>query len=154
MHIYRIERDKYASDVLSGRGAAVAGARWNHIQTPAVYCADSRALAILEILVHLRKVTLIPHDRFIFTMMVPDDQLLAVNTSDLPNGWNQIPESSSAAKDLFQDLCVKPDRLGLSVPSVVVPQERNLVLNPRCSFFRDVIQVLSQDRLSVDKRLL
>lgn len=153
MKIYRIERDKYAADVLSGRGASIAGGRWNRVQTPAVYCAESRALTILEMLVHLRKINLFPEDRLIFTLVIPDDQILRVEGSDLPDGWNRIPESSMSAKDLFQDLCVTPDRLAMMVPSVVVPQEANLVLNPACSFFKDFVQVVNQVQLSLDKRL-
>lgn len=154
MKIFRIEREKYAADLLSGRGASLAGGRWNRVHTPAVYCAESRALSILEMLVHLRRINLLPEDRMIFTLMVPEDKIVRVDGSDLPDGWNRIPESSITTKDLFQDLCVTPDRLAMMVPSVVVPEETNLVLNPACSFFKDHVQVLSQDRLSLDKRLL
>ncbi|MDO3376533.1 RES family NAD+ phosphorylase [Geoalkalibacter halelectricus] len=52
MQAFRITRAQYASD-LSGEGAALFGGRWNPRGLPLLYCANSTALAALEVFVHI-----------------------------------------------------------------------------------------------------
>jgi len=47
---YRLSSGRYPAN--SGAGAALHGGRWNPPGIPAIYCADNRSLAALEILVH------------------------------------------------------------------------------------------------------
>lgn len=57
MKVYRLARRKYKIE-LSGKGAAKSGNRWNSKGTEVIYCADSRALAVAEVVVHLSLATL------------------------------------------------------------------------------------------------
>jgi RES domain-containing protein len=74
MRVFRIEREKYLESTLKGIGAAMTdGYRWNSINTYLVYTADSRALATLEVSVHLDLSEDLPIDRFYVEIEIPDD---------------------------------------------------------------------------------
>ena len=74
MKVYRIEREKYLSTTLKGLGAAkTEGYRWNSLNTYLVYTAESRALATLEVSVHLDLAEDLPTDRWFVEIEIPDD---------------------------------------------------------------------------------
>jgi RES domain-containing protein len=89
MIVYRIEREKYLDATLLGFGAAMSkGFRWNSFNTRLVYTAQSRALATLEISVHLDFSEDLPTDRFYVEIEIPDDlTVLEVHLKDLPEDW-------------------------------------------------------------------
>ena len=85
MLLYRISSPQYAGD-LSGNGAKLYGGRWNEKGTAIVYLASTRAMAMVELLVHLRPDDL---DR-LFTITVfevPDDKVFKVDTGLLPTNF-------------------------------------------------------------------
>lgn len=53
LRAFHLHKARYADQAFSGQGARLAGGRWNRPGTPMVYCAESLALATLEILVNL-----------------------------------------------------------------------------------------------------
>ncbi len=127
MRAWRLTRAAYASDPLSGRGAAMAGNRWNSPGTRVAYAATSRALAALEMLVHVTRET-VPPDMVFVPVDVPDR--LVREATGLPGDWADLPYGPNGRG--FGDRWVADGRsLGLLVPSVVVPAERNLLINPR-----------------------
>jgi RES domain-containing protein len=107
--------------------ACGAGGRWNPPGIAAVYLAESRALAALEILVHAPRETLALEWRVIPVDM-PDEWIEPARA--LPDGWRDQP-SSTAARRYGAMWLGKERAVGLVLPSVVVPQERNLLFNPR-----------------------
>ena len=97
MEVYRLSREKFAGN-LSGKGAAISGARWNSIGIEMIYTAANRSLAMAEVAVHLTMATL-PNDFMMLTIHVPDDvsmQKLAVD--DLPDNWSNFPHISATQK--------------------------------------------------------
>lgn len=70
MRVYRLARQKYVDD-LSGTGAALFGYRWNSKGVKMVYTAQSRALAMAEVAVHLSLISL-PEDYMMITLELPD----------------------------------------------------------------------------------
>lgn len=134
LHFWRIAPDtpEYTADDLSGRGAERAGGRWNARGTPLVYASASRALACLETVVHLGGGLALPLNRYLVRLEVPADLWAARTVADAATlvGWDALP----------------PGRVSISwgtawmhggasavaeVPSVVVPEESNLLLNPQ-----------------------
>jgi len=91
-----------------------------------VYTAGSRSLAILEILAHLTKSA--PLDNYVLYRVECDDALVQI-LNDLPPGWNAEPPSvaSQSIGDAWVRSATHPV---LSVPSAIVPEERNYLLNP------------------------
>ena len=75
MKVYRIEREKYLDTTLQGVGAALTeGYRWNSLNTYLVYTAESRALATLEVSVHLDFLEDLPKDRFYVEIEIPEEK--------------------------------------------------------------------------------
>jgi RES domain-containing protein len=150
MEVYRLSRAMYASP-LSGKGAALKGARWNSVGVELIYTAANRSLAMAEVAVHLTLATL-PDDYVMMTLFVPDDiSLKKVNMADLPDGWNVFPHPLATKKmgDQFvaaNKFCV------LQVPSSVTQGDYNLLINPAHPHFKR-IQVLEMMKFPFDKRL-
>ncbi len=131
--LWRIGADTSAhqADDLTGKGAEVTGGRWNAKGTPVVYTSESRALACMETLVHLNAGGL-PLNRYLVAIEVPDGVWSAAETLDassLPVGWDAEPpgQVSLAAGTAW----LKSNRSALLLaPSVIVPEEFNILINP------------------------
>ncbi len=78
MEVFRLTRKKFPIE-LSGKGASISGARWNSKGTEIVYCAQSRALAMAEVVVHL-SLAVVPKDFVMLTIIIPED--IIVNELD------------------------------------------------------------------------
>lgn len=149
MRAWRLTRADYASDPLSGRGAAIAGNRWNSPGTRVAYAASSRALAALEMLVHVTRET-VPPDLVFVPVDLPDR--LVVEATGIPGDWADLPYGSNALR--FGDRWSAERRsLGLLVPSVVVPAERNVLINPLHQAFARV-RVGPVEPFAFDERLV
>jgi RES domain-containing protein len=149
MRVWRLTRAVYASDPLSGRGAAIAGNRWNSPGTRVAYAASSRALAALEMLVHVTRET-VPADLVFVPIDLPNR--LVREATGLPGDWADLPYGPNARR--FGDRWVREGRsLGLLVPSLVVPAERNVLINPRHRAFGRV-RVGSAEPFAFDRRLI
>jgi RES domain-containing protein len=133
--LWRIATDTplYTSDDLSGKGAELTGGRWNRKGSAVVHTSTSIALACMETVVHLGAATL-PLNRFLVRVDVPDDvwaMRKRSTASALPVGWTAAP-SGRVSHD-FGEAWLK-DILGtalLEVPSVIVPEEYNILIDPR-----------------------
>jgi RES domain-containing protein len=127
MELYRLGSCKYSSDV-SGEGSRLYGGRWNTVGVSAVYFATSRALAVLEVLVHLPP-ALLP-DNFCMSVFELDSAVFEIQEKQLPNGWNTFPflkQVQLIGNNFFKT----GDYLMLKVPSAVVSGDYNYVVNPK-----------------------
>jgi len=130
--VWRIATDTpaYEAHDLSGKGAELHGGRWNRPGRAAVYAATSIALACLETIVHLNQGGL-PLNRFLVRVDVPDDIWEARQVhlaADLPVGWSAIPEGR-VSLDTGQHWLDERNAALLLVPSVIVPEELNVLIN-------------------------
>lgn len=127
--VYRLVRAKYAAPpaLLSGEGAALAGGRWNAKGTRVVYASSHLSLAALEALVHAPS---LPTDLRVVEIDVPSALARTRwDVSDLPADWRDFP-APAAAQALGTAWLAAGRDLAVWVPSVVVPEEWNLLLNP------------------------
>jgi len=131
MKVYRIERRKNLENPLSGLGASRAqGNRWNSLGTELVYTSESRALATLEIVVHLDLSEDLPTDRYYVQIEIPDDiTILEVDSKDLPTDWDAKPPSVFT-QSIGDEFRAGNEAAVLKVPSSIVPQEYNYLINP------------------------
>ena len=114
---------------MNGEGAWLHGGRWNPPGLHAVYLAESRALAALEIIVHApREVWSL--DWRVIEVEVPDELIQAVSIADLPAAWQALP-SSLTAQNFGAAWLRARKALAIRLPSVVMPEEYTLMLNPR-----------------------
>lgn len=119
MRLWRLCRRPFAD--LSGEGARIHGGRWNSPGRPVVYLAAEASLAVLEVRVHLdMPLELLPPDYVLLSVEAPDD--LAGEVAD------KEPEDSAAFGDAWLSEVRSPL---LRVPSVIVPECHNILLNPR-----------------------
>jgi RES domain-containing protein len=148
MRCYRIVKPTYAATALSGEGARLYGGRWNPPGFRCVYAAGSRALAVLELLVHLSPQTRGMAFRLL-EIEVPDE-LMAPSVTP-PSGWDGHPAGNESQDHGLQWL--KRGKHGaLRVPSVVIPQEHNVLLNPDHPGFKR-IAVVGESKFQLDLRL-
>lgn len=115
---------KAAFTALDGEGARLYGGRWNAPGRPMVYTAASPSLAVLEVLVHLDlPPELLPDDYRLLAIDIPDGAPVE-RLEDTPAD----PDDCLALGEAFLD---RAAALVLLVPSVVVPQEHNALINVR-----------------------
>lgn len=125
---WRVVRRQYARTAFDGEGARRAGGRFNSRGTAVVYAADSLALAILEVAVHLPTYRALG-DRLAFRLEFEHHLVETVDASVLPGDWRATPPGRRS--QLIGDLWVREQRTAvLDVPSVIVPGARNFLLNP------------------------
>lgn len=128
MLVWRLARSVYPA--LDGEGARLSGGRWNGPGTPVVYTAGSLSLAALEQLVHLNPSRL-PEDLVAYGVEIPDAlQVEQVAASSLPEGWDRRAEVPTLRR-IGQTWAEKEEAAILNVPSAVIPEERNYLINPR-----------------------
>jgi len=135
MIVFRITTVKYVDD-LSGRGAEKAGGRWNQRGYPVLYTCQSRALAAMELAVHITLST-IEHDYRILTIEVPDHPVYIYPEEQLPGNWKQFPfpQSTQLIGTKWLSAC---EYLIMKVPSVVIEGDYNYLINPLHPLFRDI----------------
>ena len=126
---WRIVKAKHANSAFDGEGARIAGGRWNRIGIPMIYTADSLALAILEITVHLSKEDLL--QKYYVHMSVQFDSTLVtlLDLAEIPDDWDSLPPSEST-QNIGTQWALSQKSVILKVPSTVVRQEFNYLINP------------------------
>ena len=150
MKAYRLSRKQYSRKLL-GKGAAKCGNRWNSKGVEIVYCADSRALAMAEVAVHLTVATL-PGDYMILEIYIPETTPIELlKERDLPDEWNIFPHTVSTQK--IGDNFIAPKKVCvLKVPSAVVKGDFNYLINPNHTDFTEII-ITNVDDFPFDKRI-
>ena len=147
---WRLSKARYAGD-LSGVGAAREGQRWNLPGQRAVYLGLTPEITVLEVLVHLNGVVAVP--LMLCCYELPDDPELMARPSleAFPQGWDAIPHGQASSRFDGQWLS-EARQLALVLPSVVVPQARNLLLNPLHAAIQQV-RLVDQVPFRLDQRL-
>lgn len=148
---FRICQRQFAKRAFSGEGARLYGGRWNNPGTPLVYLAGSVSLAQLEMLVHLESDEVLNSKYVIIPVWIPSHLIKTLDVKALPRNWRSAAAPSSTRKlgDRWVQSCESPV---LRVPSVIVPQESNYLLNPAHSSF-DKLSFGKPDKLIFDSRL-
>ncbi len=150
MRVFRLLRKKYKIE-LSGKGAAMFGNRWNSKGTELIYCADSRALAMAEVAVHL-SLAILPNDYVMVEIEIPEKVSMAsLSRNDLLKGWNSFPHHSSTQK-VGDDFFAERESCVLKVPSAVVPGDFNFLINPYHPDFTN-IKIIGQEDFPFDRRI-
>lgn len=125
--VWRIARRRYALDKL-GVGARRDGGRWNRPGTGVIYAGATIAIAALERFVHLAGV--VPADLVLVRVALPDGSSTETPArSDLPRDWDLVP-AGPGSMDFGTRWAQELRSLVLYVPSVVLREEKNAVLNP------------------------
>jgi RES domain-containing protein len=128
--VYRLTLEKHArdaDDLLTGEGARLYGGRWNHKGTAVMYAASHVSLAVLEALVHSET---LPTNMVLVAYDVPGVPAPAERLpGSLPRDWAAYP-FPKMTQDIGTAWAKSRAALALRVPSAIVPNEMNWLLNP------------------------
>lgn len=148
--VWRITSARYAGRAFDGEGARLYGGRWNHPGTALVYCSSTLSLAALEYFVHLEP-ELAPDLVAVAADLPAELSMETLGIEALPPDWRTYP-----APEKLKDLGTGWTRSGrtavLLVPSVIIPHEMNVLLNPAHPGFVK-IRLQEAQRFSFDPRM-
>lgn len=135
MLVWRICSRKHRR--LDGEGARRYGGRWNHTGTSIVYTSGSLSLAVLELFVHV-DINTAPGDLVAIQVDIPDTLTIeTVKIESLPRDWRRYP-GPEALKNIGTTWASTISTAILAVPSAVIPEERNYLLNPAHRHFKRI----------------
>jgi RES domain-containing protein len=144
---FRLSSRYYPSN--SGEGAALNGGRWNPVGVEAIYAASTLSLAALEILVHF---SVLPRHFVLTEIRIPPEVHVEVlKKADLPVDWQTLVPSATTQK-LGRQWSIELRSAVLSVPSTIVPVDRNYILNPMHPDF-ERLKFLPSKPFRFDRRL-
>ncbi len=149
MKFYRISTSEYIHDI-SGTGAQLYGGRWNDKGTALLYCSENVSLAILEILVHFDGLT-VPENLELLQLELDDKHIETFSVSK----FRKIRKSKDAEyqfKTAGQKWIESKKSLALKVPSIIAPQECNILINPNHPKFK-LLKKKKKTKLDLDERL-
>jgi RES domain-containing protein len=125
---WRLCAAKYAETAFSGDGARLYGGRWSPAGIAVVYAAESRALAVVEILANVDEVEVLFDVAWVLVSAeIPT--ILIESPVRLPDTWRQFPHPPET-QTLGSEWARAKKSAALRVPSAVVPGEFNYLLNP------------------------
>lgn len=150
MKVYRLSRRKYSKE-LSGKGAAIVGGRWNSRGTQVIYSAQSRALALAEVAVHL-SLSMLPEDFVMVELDLPESiEIADLDPENLPKHWNVFPYNRQS-QALGDEFIKASENAVLRVPSAVVQGDFNYLINPGHPHFSK-IKITKIGNFPLDNRL-
>lgn len=149
MELYRICKRRNAD--LSGKGAKIAGGRWNSPGKAVIYCSQNRALAALEYLAHFSD-NVIPDDLIILSISITDHvNEEKVDKTKLPRNWKSFP-GPIKLREIGDDWFKRNKTLLLKVPSVIIENEYNYLINPSQKDAGKV-KIEKKEKFTIDLRL-
>lgn len=150
MEVFRISKEKYIRD-LSGLGAKTYGGRWNRPGVSVLYTSSHRSLALLELLVHFESSDAIENTFRFAKINVPESKTMEVDFDFTKADMSSY--NNADLWDLTEYYFFDMNVLGIWVPSIIVPQEKNLLLNPIHADFKHV-KLREIEHVSLDNRLI
>ncbi len=150
---WRIVRERRLADAFTGEGARLGGGRWNYPGTSVVYVSESLSLAILELFIHFTRkdMAITASLRAIPVEISEDVTIEEVLVGDLKPDWRSSPPPDST-RNLGAQWMKKGASAVLCVPSVIVPEECNLVINPAHADFGR-LKIGKPQKFSLDGRM-
>ena len=122
---WRIDKRKWVSVSFDGSGAAKEGGRWNSAGVRVVYCSRNLAMAAQERYVHLPK----PVSMQLVKFRVHFGKLTVETVGNVPPDWKIFPPPVST-QQIGDEWAGSRRTPILAVPSVLIPEETNYLLNP------------------------
>ncbi len=126
MIVYRIAAEKYKEDI-SGYGAKLVGGRWNSIDKSMLYTSEHISLCLLEKFAQKQDFSLSPTVFYLLEIKIPDIEIKIIEVQKLKKDWSTDITFSRFIGDSFINTC---KHLVLKVPSAIVPEEHNFLINP------------------------
>lgn len=147
MYVYRICFTRFSKKLhASGRSN-----RWNKNDEFVIYTSESKALAILELRINIGNVY--PKEHFsLIKIEIPDNDIVEVDLKSLPSGWKSI-FNLSIPQAIGSKWYSSNSHLVLKVPSVVVNDAYNYVINTNNPYFKMKVKIIEREVFAWDNRL-
>ena len=126
--MWRVVKRNHATTAFDGKAAQRFGGRWNSPGQRAVYTSATKALAVLEVVVHIDVGRRLPR-LVAFTFDVDDDLVESLPVARLPRHW-RASRGLEMTQRIGDGWLASGRALALAVPSAIVPEESNYLLNP------------------------
>jgi RES domain-containing protein len=138
---YRASPSENTQATFSGDGGLYVAGRWSYLGKKVIYCSESIALCTLEWLAH-NGLSVSGFNYYRYSIDIPDDLTVKFSPSDLPADWKLTPATDSTRDFAENHLFSSNKILAIAVPSVIVPEESNLVINPLHKEFQRVAKTI------------
>jgi RES domain-containing protein len=145
MIVFRCTLEAHIESTLTGEGALRYGGRWNSKGIAAIYTAESRILAVLELVIR-QPIDKICADYRILPIEVPDKFV----EPKIPQKWKQ---DESITRKIGDNFLKNSEHLLIKIPSVLLANSFNYIINPRSSEISQ-IKLLQPEQILLDRRLL
>jgi RES domain-containing protein len=136
MILYRFSRSEYSTNI-SGEGARLKGGRWNSKGFSVIYTSSAISLALLELLIHSASYEEI-QSNVLMQIDVPDNPITSLAKTSLKQNWQKDIDYS---RFIGNEFLKNKESLLLKVPSAIIPDEYNVLINPGHPVFKKVALV-------------
>ncbi len=158
MRVLRLEQKPFLRKAFLGHGAARYPGRWNLPGQPVAYCSNTISLAVLEILVNMSPEEMRVMKLYSIQAKIPEEigkkmKILTVDGANkISKKWRSTPcpEETRVYGGKWLDA---KSSLIMRIPSAVVPQEDNYLINPLHPDFSQ-IGIGRPEKFIFDTRLL
>lgn len=148
---WRIVKTRLAARAFDGEGARRYGGRWNSAGTRVVYTSQSVSLAVLELLVHLQASRPLA-SYSVRSVQFAEGLVTSLDRASLPRDWRAFPTPTTLQR-IGDDWIASAASVVLQVPSAIVEDESNYMINPAHPDFRR-LRIGPLVRFRLDPRLL
>jgi RES domain-containing protein len=149
MEVFKICREKYSASL----NASGIPNRWNKRDEFVIYTGSSRSLSTLETVVHRSAINILSPYKLLKISIDEKTLIKEINKTDLPDNWMTI-EAYVVLQEIGSKWYNSLESLALKVPSSIIPQEHNYIINTKHPLFATHIKLESIEDFTWDKRLL
>lgn len=149
--VYRITKHRYRDQVFTGLGGLYASGRWTPRGRPVVYTSQSISLAVLEYALNYKRHGWLPASVLGRAMIPGELKIESLSISALPEDWRD-PDPPPTLREIGENWLRRTEAVCLRVPSAIVPEESNYLLNPRHPDFEKLTLSLPEP-FNFDRRL-
>jgi len=149
MEVFKICREKYSHSL----NASGASNRWNKKDEFVIYTGSSRSLSTLEMVAHRSYINISSQYKLLIILITDESLIKGVEINDLPENWKSI-EAYVELQEIGSKWYHSNESLVLRVPSSIIPQEYNYIINTKHPMFATHIILQDVDDFVWDNRLL
>ena len=149
MEVFKICREKYSHSL----NASGASNRWNKKDEFVIYTGSSRSLSTLEMVAHRSYINISSQYKLLIILISDESFIKEIDIRDLPENWKSI-EAYIELQEIGSKWYHSNESLVLKVPSSIIPQEFNYIINTKHPMFATQIILQNVDDYVWDNRLL
>jgi len=149
--IYRVTKKEFVKD-LTGEGARLYGGRWNKKGRSMLYFSEHLSLCVLEMLTRI-DFEFLSEDYAFIEVEIPEKLIASLEkASSVSRKWRTDPPTV-ATQEFGSKWLASEANVALTVPSSVLPNERNILVNPNHRLISK-LKITNSGKLDLDSRVM